>query len=107
MSELPPDIPEKKPDRKLLGEPVTRQDGVEIKIYKTDRGLEVDAGWNAYYSDDEVEYLGGGNWNRGFARISQSYYKDPEISGPAFKNFIDEIRQARESGLLDMPGETK
>lgn len=55
------------PQRKLIGEPVTRPDGRVMRLWDYEFGVDVDISklGNSWYSKDEVELLGGGDFKRG------------------------------------------
>jgi hypothetical protein len=112
---LPPKGPEEEPHeeitesseqefrRELIGEPVMRPDGEEVRLYKTKKGIEVSGILSAGYTDEEVEYLGGGDWHRGVGRITQEFYKETmeeAIDSGLRKPLLDEIKEGRNSGLL-------
>ena len=66
------------PDRVLIGEPVTREDGIVFSVYKTPSGIEQMVGHITFaFSDEQVLELGQGKWDRGLVRIANDAYADP------------------------------
>lgn len=63
-------------EKKLLCEPVTRPDGVVIKLWHHTRynALDIEHGFSSWYTKEEVEFLGNGNFFRGAYKIGQAYY---------------------------------
>lgn len=81
-----------KPNRILIGEPVTLPDGRVLSLYKTEMGINVSCGGWTSYTDEEVEEIGLGFWDRGLVKISQAYYTEPLFIGNLkhFSKFSEE-----------------
>lgn len=96
--------------RTLLGEPVTRPDGIEVALYHSDydrptteicfrnivnpeRGTV--ASVQHFYSDEDVLKIGDGVWEEGVMVIAQTGYLY-DFSVPGFRRHLDELLDSRE-----------
>lgn len=88
------------PGKRLLGEPVTRPDGLVLALWVySDNLLVVEAGYiGAWYLSEEVRLLGHGSFQEGALRIGQRFYTaEEEELRPGHSRILDkEIRLIKE-----------
>jgi hypothetical protein len=84
----------------LIGEPVTHPDGRQLSLYKVTDGISVhNEGIISFYDDEEVKFVGDGDWSNGLIRIAQEGYQNEPMGGLR-KPFAQEIKDAYSQGLL-------
>lgn len=86
---------------KLIGEPISREDGLEVSFwdYGHDDEVTIKCGTiDATYTKDEVELLGGGVFTEGLFRIGRAYLDadDSQIGIGSVKLLTPEIKELKE-----------
>jgi hypothetical protein len=85
-------------DRSLLVEPVTRPDGIEIKVWGYGDHIQVHAALSADYSKNEVELLGNGDFSAGLELIGKAHFNaDPLQLGAGNRLLNDQLRKLKET----------